>query len=256
MHIPDGMLSPTVSIASGIGSVGILAYALSWIKRCFDQRRIVLMAVLGALIFAFQMLNFPVGPGTSGHFMGSALAAIMLGPWPAAVLMTTVLAIQAFVLHDGGVVALGANVLNIAIIGPFVGYAVYRAVLRLRDTRVLHLCAAFCAGWTATVLPALAAALQLWLSGRANLGLVSGAMGLWHAIIGIAEGVITAAFIGYLLKVRPDLIDAERSDEQHPMRGVLLTLGAIALVVFALSALASTRPDGLEFVWRTVLGYE
>ena len=256
MHIPDGMLSPAVSIASGIGSVGVIAYALSWVKRFFDQRRIVLMAVLGALIFAFQMLNFPVGPGTSGHFMGSALASIMLGPWSAVVLMTAVLAIQAFVLHDGGVVALGANVLNIAIIGPFIGYAVYRAVLHIRDTRAMHLVAGFCAGWMATVVPALVAALQLWLSGRANLGLVAGAMGLWHALIGIAEGVITAGFIGYLLSVRPDLVDAERPIERHTMRSVLLTLGAVALVVLALSAVASTRPDGLEFVWGTVLGYE
>jgi len=256
VHIPDGMLSPAVSVITNVASIGIIASGLSWIKRYFDQRRIVLMAVLGALIFAFQMLNFPVGPGTSGHFMGSALAAIMLGPWPAVILMTTVLAIQAFVLHDGGIFALGANVLNIAIIGPFVGYAVYRAVLRIRDTRAMHLIAGFCAGWVATVLPALTAAGQLWLSGRANLGLVAGAMGLWHAIIGIAEGAITAAFLGYLLAVRPDLVDSEHAVEHHAMRGVLITLGAITVVVLALSVVASTRPDGLEFVWGTVLGYE
>ncbi|MCL2491256.1 MAG: energy-coupling factor ABC transporter permease [Coriobacteriia bacterium] len=256
MHIPDGMLSPAVSIVTNIGSFAIVAYAISWVKRFFDQRHVVLMAVLGALIFAFQMLNFPVGPGTSGHFMGSALAGIMLGPWPATILMTAVLAIQAFMLHDGGIVALGANVLNIAIIGPFVGYAVYRAVLRVRSSRTMTYVAGFLAGWAATVMPAIAAALELWLSGRANLTLVISAMGFWHAVIGIAEGVITALFLGYLLAVRPDLIDGSQPAQEKTMRTVLLTLGVIALIIAGLSFFASVRPDGLEFVWETVLGYE
>jgi cobalt/nickel transport system permease protein len=214
------------------------------------------MAVLGALIFAFQMLNFPVGPGTSGHFMGSALVGIMFGPWVGSILMTTILAIQAFVLHDGGIVALGANVLNIAVIGPFVGYAVYRAVLYIDDTRTLRLAGAFVAAWTATVVPALAAGLELWLSGKANFVLVMGAMGFWHVITGIAEGVITTVFLGYLLAVRPDLVDDTQPVEHTPMRGVLITLGIITLIIGTLSFFASTRPDGLEFVWGTVLGYE
>jgi len=256
MHIPDGMLSPTVSIATNIISIGAIGYGVSWVKRHFDQKRIVLMAVLGALIFAFQMLNFPVGPGTSGHFMGSALAGIMLGPWVGAVLMTAILAIQAFVLHDGGIVALGANVLNIAIIGPFLGYALYRAIVRIEDTRTMRMTGAFVAGWAATVVPALAAALQIWLSGKANLSIVMGSMGFWHAITGIAEGAITAAFIGYLLVVRPDLVDSDKPVEKGTMRGVLITLGVITVIVFALTVFTSELPDGLEYVWEHVLGYE
>jgi cobalt/nickel transport system permease protein len=188
--------------------------------------------------------------------MGSALAGIMLGPWVASVLMTAILAIQAFVLHDGGIVALGANVLNIAIIGPFVGYTLYRGITGIADTKTAKLVGGFVAGWAATVAPALAAAIELWLSGKANLTLVLGAMGFWHAIIGIAEGAITAVFLGYLLTVRPDLVDAKQRVEEKTMRGVLLTLGLVTAVVFALCFVASTRPDGLEFVWEHVLGYE
>jgi cobalt/nickel transport system permease protein len=256
MHIPDGMLSPTVSLVTNLCSVGVIGYGVSWIKTHFDQRRIVLMAVLGALIFAFQMLNFPVAVGTSGHFMGSALAAIMLGPWVASILMTAVLAIQAFVLHDGGIIALGANVLNIAIIGPFVGYALYRVVVRIADTRTMRLTGAFLAGWAATVTPALGAALQLWLSGKANFGIVMGSMGFWHAVIGIAEGIITAAFIGYLLAVRPDLVDSDKPVERGTMRGVLVTLCVVTVVILALTVFSSALPDGLEYVWEHVLGYE
>jgi len=256
MHIPDGMLSPTVSLVTNVVSAGTIGYGVSWVKRYFDQKRIVLMAVLGALIFAFQMLNFPVGPGTSGHFMGSALAGIMLGPWVAAVLMTAVLAIQAFVLHDGGVVALGANVLNIAIIGPFLGYALYRAVVSTKETRAMRLTGAFVGGWVATITPALGAGLQIWASGKANFAVVMGSMGFWHAIIGVAEGAITAAFIGYLLAVRPDLVESTNPVEKGTMRGVLITLSVVAIIVFALTVFTSELPDGLEYVWEHVLGYE
>jgi len=256
MHIPDGMLSPAVSLVTNIGAYSILAYGVAWTKRYFDQRRIVLMAVLGALIFAFQMLNFPIASGTSGHFMGSALAAIILGPWVAAVLMTAVLAIQAFLLGDGGIVALGANILNIAIIGPFVGYACYRAIVHFSETRAMRMLGGFVGGWAATLIPAWAAALQLWLSGKANLLVVTSAMGIWHTVTGIAEGVITAAFIGYLLSVRPDLIDGTQPLEGRPMTGVLITLGIITLLVFALTMFTSQLPDGLEYVWEHVLGYE
>jgi cobalt/nickel transport system permease protein len=248
------MLSPTVSLITDLGAVGIIGYAVSWTKRYFDQRRIVLMAVLGALIFAFQMVNFPVGPGTSGHFMGAALAGVMLGPWVASILMTAILAIQAFVFHDGGIVTLGANILNIAVLAPFVGYALYRAIVRFGDSRAVKLGAAFVAGWLATIIAALAAALELWMSGHANFALVMGSMGLWHAIIGVVEGIITAAFVGYLLAVRPDLVDSTQTTEAGTMRGVLITLSVITVAILALSLISSKRPDGLEYVWRFVLG--
>jgi cobalt/nickel transport system permease protein len=256
MHIPDGMLSPAISLITDAGALGIIGYSATWVRRFFDQQRIVLMAVLGALIFAFQMLNFPVGPGTSGHFMGGALAGIMFGPWAGAVLMSAVLIVQAFLLHDGGIVALGANVLSMAVVAPFVGYVFYRVATRVSDSRTMRLVGGFCGAWAATVGAALATALWLWLSGKANFGLVMGAMGFWHAIIGIAEGVITAGLLGYLLTVRPDLVDDTQTSAQTSMWKVLVTLGIITLVVGVLSFFASSRPDGLEFVWGTVLGYE
>lgn len=256
MHIPDGMLSPAISVITDVGALGVVGYGVSWVKRFFDQRRVVLMAVLGALIFAAQMLNFPVGPGTSGHFMGGALVGIVFGPWAGAILMTAVLIIQAVVLHDGGIVALGANILNMAIIAPFVGYLVYRVAIRVHDSRGARLVGGFIAAWLATVGAALAAALELWLSGKANFVIVMGAMGFWHAIIGIAEGVITAGLLGYLLSVRPDLVDDTPDRGRISLRAVFITLGVVTVIIGALSFFASSRPDGLEFVWGTILGYE
>lgn len=252
MHIPDGMLSTTVAVATDVGAVGAIGYGVSWVNRNLNQRKVVLMSVLGALIFALQMLNFSVAAGTSGHFAGGAMAGIILGPWPATIIMTAVLGVQALLFKDGGVVALGANVLNMAIIAPFVGYAIHKLIVKMlsrRTPRTAQLSGAFVAAWCSTVLAALAVGVELWLSGRANLTLALGSMGIWHAIIGIGEGIITAGLIGYLMTVRPDIL----GDTEHPakssMRSVTATLIILAVVGAGLSFLASGNPDGLEFVY-------
>lgn len=252
MHIPDGMLSTTVAVATDVGAVGAIGYGVSWVNRNLNQRKVVLMSVLGALIFALQMLNFSVAAGTSGHFAGGAMAGIILGPWPATIIMTAVLGVQALLFKDGGVVALGSNVLNMAIIGPFIGYAIHKIIVKMlsgRTPRTAQLSGAFVAAWCSTVLAALAVGVELWLSGRANLTLALGSMGIWHALIGIGEGIITAGLIGYLMTVRPDIL----GDTEHPvkssMRSVTVTLVILAVVGAGLSFLASNNPDGLEFVY-------
>ncbi|HEY3318031.1 MAG TPA: cobalt ECF transporter T component CbiQ [Coriobacteriia bacterium] len=246
MHIPDGMLDTTTWVATAAGSAGFVAYAVRQVRRRLSEGRLVLMSVLAALIFALQMLNFPVAGGTSGHFAGGAAAAILLGPWPAVVIMTTVLLIQAFVFADGGVTALGANVLNMAIIGPFVGWYVYALVSRLLRGRRGVLAGSFAAGWVAVFLAALAAALEIALSGRAPLALVAGSMAFWHALIGAGEGAITAGLVGYVLSVRPDLVTAE--DAPADGRRGIPALATLAAVAASLSFLASRAPDGLAFV--------
>lgn len=250
MHIPEGMLSLPITAVAGLVSFTTLAYAVSWVRRHLDERKVVLMAVLGALIFALQMLNFPIQAGTSGHFAGGALAGILLGPWPAVLVMTTVLGVQAFLFADGGIIALGANILNLGILAPLVGYGVHRLAVALAATRGGHLVGAFLGAWLSILLAALAVAGELGLSGTAHPQLAALAMGGTHALIGIGEGLVTAALIAYLLQVRPDLVDAaDQTARRSSLRGVTLTLAGIALIAAAFSFLASSAPDGLEWVY-------
>lgn len=247
MHIPDGMLSSATMAATGATSVGFVGYAVSWVRKHLDQQRIVLMAVLAALIFALQMLNFPVAGGTSGHFAGGALAGIMLGPWAAIIVMTTVLLVQALMFADGGVLALGANILNLGVIAPFVGYGIWLAAIRIRDSFWSKVAGSFVAGWVACVVAALAAGFEIWVSGNARFALVMGAMGFWHALIGIGEGLVTAGVVAYVLRVRPSLLGAPQPSRS--VRPVALGLAVIAVVAVGLSFLASSFPDGLEYVY-------
>ena len=252
MHIPDGMLETRTWASAWVASGSAIAYASRYVRRRTDDARLVLMSVLAALVFALQMLNFPVAGGTSGHFAGGAALAIVIGPWPAVLVMTTVLTVQALVFADGGIAALGANILNMGIIAPFVGWAAYAAFVRLRATRPSRLAGAFVAGWLATVAAALATGLEIWASGRAPLVVVMASMGFVHALIGIGEGVITAGLVGYLLAVRPDLLAAEDAASKPMSRAALGGLAAAALVAAALSFLASASPDGLERVAETL----
>ncbi len=254
MHIPDGMLQAPTWIPAWLGSVGVLAYAVREVRRRLSDGTIVMMAVMAALIFALQMLNFPVAGGTSGHFAGGAAAAIVLGFWPAMLVMAAVVTVQAFFFADGGITALGANMLTMAVAGPLVGYAIYRTLTRISGSRGMKLTASFAAAWAACVVSALAAGALLWLSGRAPLAAALGAMGFWHALIGLGEGAITAGLIGYLLAVRPDLLsgDVHRPIDARSARKTALGLGAIALVLGSISFVASSYPDGLETVYEQI----
>ncbi len=250
MHIPEGMLTQQTTVASWIASLPVVGYAVVTVRKKMSDSRVVLMAVLAALIFALQMLNFPVAGGTSGHFAGGAAAAIILGPWAAVLIMTTVLIIQAFMFADGGVLALGANMFNMAIVGPMVGWAVYALVTKLRDTRVGRSIGSFTAAWSATMAAALCAGLMLWISGRAPFGIAVGSMAFWHAIIGVGEGLITAALVNYILSVRPDILEAP--ERTVSTRGVAIGMGVLAFLAAGLSFLASGNPDGLEYVYEKI----
>lgn len=246
MHIPDGMLDTKTVASTWAAAVPALAWAVRDVRRRMTDGRLVLMSVMAALVFALQMLNFPVAGGTSGHFAGGALAAILLGPWPAVLVVTAVLFVQAFFFADGGVTALAANVLDMAIVAPFAGWWVYSLAVRVSDTRGGRTAGAFIAAWTACVAASLSAATLVWTSGAAPLLPVLGAMGFWHAIIGVGEGFVTAGLVAYVLAVRPDLV---RGDARTMgARGLAVSLGATALAAAALSFLAYRRPDGLERV--------
>jgi cobalt/nickel transport system permease protein len=221
MHIPDGFLSTGVSVATWAGSAGGLGYALQRVNKTLGERQVPLMGVTAAFIFAAQMLNFTVIGGTSGHLLGGALAAILLGPWAGMLVLTSVLVIQALLFQDGGLLALGANVLNMAVIGVLAGWAAYTVLRRLFGHRPWAVFASgFVAGWLSVELAALAAAAELAVSGTLAWQVVAPAMGGIYALIGVGEGLITVAVLGFLRVTRPDLLTlgqtAQVSEDSTP----------------------------------------
>jgi cobalt/nickel transport system permease protein len=209
MHIPDGFLTPEVAAACAVPAIGAVGYGLRRASRELDERRVPLLGVTAAFVFAAQMLNFPVAGGTSGHFLGAALAAILLGPWLASVVLAVVLVVQSFVFADGGVTALGANVLNMGVIGALVvGGLMVGAQRVLPPRRGAFLAVAGAGAWLAVMAGATATALELAISGTVPLGTVLPAMLGVHAVIGVGEAVITVAAVSAVMSTRPDVVRA------------------------------------------------
>jgi cobalt/nickel transport system permease protein len=248
LHIPDGFLSITVSLLAWVISIFMIGYALRIAGKGLDERQVPMMGLLAAAIFAGQMINFAVAGGTSGHLMGAALATILMGPWPAILIMTSVVSIQALIFQDGGLLVLGANIFNMAIVGVAVAHMVYTSIKKIAgDSKKGILLGGFGAGWLSVLLAALSVALQLVISGTSPAKLAIPAMASVHLLIGIGEGLITVGALAFLLSVRQDLIQPGRNNlgRSQSIWGV----GFILTVVLILAApLASTRPDGLEWV--------
>ena len=248
MHIPDGFLSTPVSIVLWVLSVLVIAYALRRANKDLGEKQVPVMGVLAAAIFAGQMLNFAVAGGTSGHLMGAAIATIVLGPWAAVLVMTTVVGVQALIFQDGGILALGGNLFNMAVVGVFVSYFVYRTVQRLSGGQKWGVFAGGAlAAWLSIFIAALGVALQLAVSGTspANIGIP--AMGGIHAVIGLGEALITLGALAFLYATRRDLL---KIDGAQAKGGRLVWLGglAIAILLAVAAPLASSQPDGLEWV--------
>lgn len=248
LHIPDGFLSPGVYIICWAITIAAVGLALRRTGQEMGERQIPLMGVLAAFIFAAQMLNFPVAGGTSGHLVGGALAAILLGPWAAILVMTSVVGVQALLFQDGGLLVLGANILNMAVISSIVGYATFTAVRRLvNDVRLGTLVGGFAAAWLSVMLAAVATALQLALSGTSDLSVAMPAMVGVHLLIGVGEGLITSGALAFVMASRPDLLP-DMVGKQSAGRAWWVAGLAIALALAFLSPLASGSPDGLERV--------
>jgi cobalt/nickel transport system permease protein len=248
MHIPDGFLSVYVAIVFWIVSLMLVVYALKRVNQDLGERQVPLMGVLAAAIFAGQMLNFAVAGGTSGHMIGATLATILLGPWAAILVMTCVVGVQALIFQDGGLLALGANIFNMAIIGVSVSYFAYRTVQKLAGGKPWGLyVGGFGAAWLAVFVASLATALELAISGTSPANIALPTMGAVHALIGIGEGLITMGALAFLAAVRPDLV--KRDKAEVPAGRVVWLVGlVIALGLAVLSPLASSHPDGLEWV--------
>ncbi len=248
MHIPDGFMSVGVSVVLWILSIAAIAISLRRVNQDLDERKVPLMGVLAAAIFAGQMLNFAVTGGTSGHLMGAAIATILLGPWAAVLVMTAVVGIQALIFQDGGILALGANIFNMGVIGVTVSFFVYRTIMRLANGQKWGVfVGGFLAGWASIVIAALAVALQLAISGTSPANLAIPAMGAIHALIGVGEGLITVGALAFLYAVRPDLV-IEGSKGVGGGKAVWVGGLIIALALVVLAPLASANPDGLEWV--------
>jgi cobalt/nickel transport system permease protein len=243
LHIPDGFLSVVISIVCWLLSAALLATAARRSQGELGERMIPLAGVMAAFIFAAQMINFPVAFGTSGHLLGGALAAIVLGPWVAMLVMASVVGVQALLFQDGGLLALGANILNMGILTAAIGYGLYRGAAG-RSPR-FKLGVAGVAAWLSVMGGALATSLQLWLSGTSSLQLVIPAMLGVHALIGLGEALITVAALAFVGQTRPDLLQVASA---RAGRGWIAAGFAVALGVVLLSPLASANPDGLERV--------
>jgi cobalt/nickel transport system permease protein len=218
MHIPDGFLSNEVAVACAIPAVAAVGYGLRRAEVDLDDRRVPLLGVTAAFIFAAQMLNFPVAGGTSGHFLGAALAAVLLGPWLACLVLAVVLFVQAFVFADGGITALGANVFNMGVIGGVVvGSLMLAARTALPKTRGVLLGVTAAGAWLAVMAGAAACAVELAVSGTVPLGTVLPAMLGVHTIIGAGEAVITVAAVSAVLATRPDLIHGPAAEPAAPI---------------------------------------
>ncbi len=245
MHIPDGFLTAGVALPlNAVSAAGVL-YAARRLRVEAAGRMIPVMGMLSAFVFAAQMLNFPVLGGTSGHLVGGALLAILLGPTAGFMAMAAVVIAQALFLQDGGLIALGANLFNIGAVAIWGGHFVYRLAAGSDPGPRRAAAAAFAAGWFSLEFSALSCALQLALSGVVPLSVGVPAMCGYHALIGLAEGALTAGILSIVRGVRPDLAAQARS-----LTGLADWVGAALLValpyVLLILAGSSDLPDPLE----------
>ncbi|MFC8537006.1 energy-coupling factor ABC transporter permease [Streptomyces sp. NPDC057249] len=277
MHVPDGFINAPVSAVTGVVAAGAVAVSLKGARRELDERTAPLAGLVAAFIFAVQMLNFPVAAGTSGHLLGGALAAILVGPYTGVLCISVVLLMQGILFADGGLTALGVNILDMGVVTTVVAYALFRGLLGvLPRTRRSVTAASFVAALVSVPAAACAFTLIYWIGGTTDIpiGKVFTAMGGVHVLIGIGEALITALTVGAVVAVRPDLVhgakglaaplklrvDGELVDApeparepapaaHRPTRGLWVT-GLVTALVLAgfVSFYASADPDGLEKV--------
>ena len=250
MHMPDSLISPVVGGVMLAASGGIMAYSVKKSGVGFDSKKIPLAGVMGAFVFACQMVNFTIPPGgASGHLSGGLLLAAVLGPALACLTMAVVLLIQALFFADGGLLAFGCNVFNLAFFSCFIAYPyIYKAILRGRQTKKRIFLAAVPAGIAATLLGAFSVVMQALFSNKTELPFWPFLLSMQgiHLAIGAAEGLITAAVLIFITKARPEIL--EHGTPRRSIKQIVICFAALALVIgSAVSLFASTHPDGMEW---------
>ena len=260
MHAPDGFLNAGTAVATGVLSTGAVGVALARSRDQLADKQVPLAGLSAAFIFAGQMVNFPVAAGTTGHLLGGALAAVLLGPAVGMLVVAVVVVVQALAFADGGLTALGYNVLNMAVVTALGGYAVFRLFRRLLPATATGVAtAAGLAGAVSVVLSAMAFSVE-WLFGASvpvPFDTVFGAMVGVHTLIGIGEGIITGLAVAAVLGSRPDLVYGARDLDRQalatrtavPMRAFVIGAVVVTLLVgTVVSQFAADDPDGLERV--------
>jgi cobalt/nickel transport system permease protein len=249
LHIPDGFLSTPVALAGWGVMMMLVAAALRQTRGQLGDKQVPLMGVLAAFIFAAQAINFPVAGGTSGHLLGGTLAAIIMGPWAAVLIMTSVVGIQALVFQDGGLLALGFNVVNMGVLTAFTGHLIYQLVKRyFGEGRNSLLIAAAAGAWASVMVGAIATAIEMAISGTSPLGIALPAMAGVHALIGMGEALITVGAITFIYATRRDLLNIGVEAPGKVGAGWIAVGLGIALAISAFSFAADSNPDGLERV--------
>ena len=264
MHMADALLSPAVGVSFWTISGVSLAYCAGKIRKTLDDHKVPLMGVLGAFIFAAQMINFTIpGTGSSGHIGGGLLLSILLGPHAAFLTIASVLVIQAFFFADGGLLALGCNIFNLGVFPCFIGLPLFRTVAGRSPSTARMGAAAVGAAAVGLEMGAMAVVLETLFSGRSELTFAPfvALMGGIHLPIGIIEGFVTAAVLGYVLKLRPELTaqalggSPEAAGSPRSLAPVLVSLGVAAVLAGGVVAwFASPNPDGLEWSIGRVTG--
>ena len=252
MHVPDGFMNVTMSAATGVISFGTLWAYIRSAKDLIADKFIALTGMMSALIFVLQMINFPIAAGTSGHLLGGALAVIVLGPRLGLICLSVVVIIQSLLFADGGLSALGVNVLNMAIVTSATSWFIVKYWIKLigkNKTSIVSV--SVLAGILSVVFSSIAFTIQYAIGGTISIpvGTVLLAMVTTHFIIGFGEGIITALIITLLIRVRPDLIYAyERSDENTTKVSFYGLFIILILLLSLVTPFASSSPDGLESV--------
>ena len=252
MHVPDGFMNVTMSAATGVISFGTLWAYIRSAKDLIADKFIALTGMMSALIFVLQMINFPIAAGTSGHLLGGALAVIVLGPRLGLICLSVVVIIQSLLFADGGLSALGVNVLNMAIVTSATSWFIVKYWIKfIGKNKTSIVSVSVLAGILSVVFSSIAFTIQYAIGGTISipLGTVLLAMVTTHFIIGFGEGVITALIITLLIRVRPDLIYAyERSDENTTKVSFYGLFIILILLLSLVTPFASSSPDGLESV--------
>lgn len=257
MHIPDGFLDAKTVIVTTAFSVTGIAASLRRLSRIVSRRRIPLIGLAAAFIFVAQMLNFPVASGTSGHLLGATLAAVLFGPGAATIVMSSVIIIQALLFADGGILALGANIFNMAVVAPVSGYGCYRLLRFILRNEYGRLVSVGVASWFSTVVAAIFCAGELAWSGTARWNEAFPAMAGVHVVTGLGEAAITMLVIASVSRARPELLNDVTQGESPRDRSTGLVYASLIVIglLLLVAPHASKLPDGLEKVAST-LGFE
>jgi len=247
IHIPDGVLAVLILLLGWAIAVPFVTIAARRSQRAFSSRTGPLLGIAAAFVFAAQAVNFPIAAGSSGHLVLAPLVAIVLGPWSAVIVVATVLGAQALLLQDGGLLAMGANIGNLAVAAVFVASGSHRLLLRIKPAseRWFALSAGL-AAWLAVVVAALLTALELSISGVVPIRLSVGLLGGSHLLIGLLEGGITSAAVYAARRIRPDLFGGDGAPDRG--LGIVATAGLliVALGLAGLGAFSSELPDSLQ----------